>query len=262
MREAQPLRRAHVQVREYDAAAVEELPPRPAPGEPQLPEIHPGDVACVGPLLLLGMYRLFGPGLFPLLVKSHPLVLLAVRASVPALVAAGALVHSGQMALWLALLVPIPYLFFADPFYYWAGRRYGDRLTNYMIEQDPRWQGRIAKGERVMTRWGFLAIVVCCHPLVPVPVSVLFFIAGDSRMPIPLFALSSLLGTFISVASLLTLGYLLGNSAQAVVDTISYYGGYLSAATFAFIFISFFFSMRRSWRIVREREAQRQEKNR
>ena len=250
---AEQTRHAKVAVSEFEEVAAAELPTRDEE-EVKLPEIHFTDVLCIGPLMANGVYQFFGRGIFPLLVGSHPVLLLAIRASLPALIAAGALVRSGHLPLLVALLVPIPYLFFDDPFYYWAGRRYGDRLSNYLVEQDPRWEKRIARGNRIMERWGAWAIIVCNQPYVPVPVSVLYFIAGDSRMSIPIFVLSDLFGIFIAAATFVALGYFLGSRAQAVVDVISHYGGYIAIATIVLLLIYVVFSTRRTMQRMRDRQ--------
>lgn len=248
-------RPVHVPAREH-VEDREEIEPGPA-GEPELPEIHVGDVLCVGPILAYTLYALFGRGIYFALVKSNLTLLLFIRSSVLALVAAGAAVHEGAMPLWLPLVVSLPYLAFDDPFIYWAGRRYGDRLTSYLMEQDPRWEPRIARGERIMERWGFWAIIACNLPFVPIPVSVIYFIAGDSRMPFPLFVLADLIGLEALAASSVALGYALGDAAQSVVNTIGQYGTYLFWGTMALIVVYVVFSVRRSLRTMREQEAAR-----
>ena len=239
--------------------ASDELPRRRrAPKEPELPEIHRADVLCVGPIMANLLYAYLGrPITFWLLDTNLPLLLL-IRSSVLALIRAGALVSRGLLPLWLPLTFSLPYLLVDDPFYYWAGRRYGDRLTSYLIEQDPRWEVRIAKGERLMERFGFWAIIISGVPFVPVPVSVLFFIAGDSRMPIWKFALACVISAEMFVASMVGLGFVLGDAANGVVDQISKYSGYLALASIGLIVVSMVVSVRRSLRRMRELEELRQ----
>jgi membrane protein DedA with SNARE-associated domain len=235
--------------------AVDELPKRRRkPAEPELPEIHRADVLCIGPIMANTLYGLFGRGIFFALVKTNLPLLLVIRSSIPALIAAGAAVKEGTLPLWVPLLVSVPYLFFDDPFIYWAGRRYGDRLTGYLIEQDPRWKKRIARGERVMERWGFWAIIICNIPFVPIPVSIIYFIAGDSRMSIKLFLIADLISLEMLIGSSVFLGYALGDTAQSVVDAIGRYSGYLFWATMALIAVSVVVSVRRSLRQMREQE--------
>ena len=170
---------------ERAAAEVKVSEPTHRPGEPELPEIHRGDVACIGPIMVNSLYKLFGGGLTPLWLGSHPLLLLSLRATVSAMIAVGANVRAGHIPILVALLAPLPYLFFDDPFIYWAGRRYGDRLSNYMIDQDPRWEKRIARSERIMERWGFWAIIAGNLPFVPLPVGPNFASIDAVAKPMP-----------------------------------------------------------------------------
>ena len=130
---------------------------------------------------------------------------------------------TGEVVLpvFIAVLLPLPLLFIDDPFLYWAGRRYGSRFKNYFIQQDPAWQGRLDRGERIMARWSFWAIIACNIPFVPIPVSVIYFLAGDTKMSMKKFVIANFIGLEIFICGTIGLGYVLKDQAQSVSDTVS-----------------------------------------
>ena len=246
-------RRVRVEAAQHEERPKDLVKVRHA-GEPELPEIHVKDVLCIGPIIANSLYWLLGKEITYALLTTHLTLLLAIRPSITSLVAAGAAVHDGRLPLWVPLLIALPIRFSDDPFLYWAGRRYGDRLTNYMIEQDPRWKGAIARGERAMERWGIWAILGA-NTVIPLPASVLYFIAGDSRMSIAAFVIADIVGLELYAGGLVLLGYLLGGAADAVVTAIGVYGTYLFWGTIVMIVVYVVISVRRSMRLMRDREA-------
>src|ERR1700733_9391195 len=151
---------------------------KPAPQPlPVLPPIGRWDVACVGPLLVLGIYRLVNPVLNGPLLGSNPVLLSALRGSFPSMIFAGSFVRAGIVPLWLALLAPIPILMADDPFVYWAGRRYGRPLLNHLVEQSPQWRKQLPRAERAFARFRVAAIIVGNLPVNPLPmITVVMFL--------------------------------------------------------------------------------------
>ncbi len=229
----------------------------PPPPEMQLPEMHWQDWFIAGFLAIHSMYLLFGKALTPALIGKHPVLLLFVRPTLAAMISAGALVRVGSLPLVLALIAPLPLLFIDDPFLYWAGRRYGVRMKNYLIDQDPLWETRLTRGERIMAKWNFWAIIACNIPFVPIPISVVYFLAGDTRMPIKRFVLANFIGLEIFIGGCTALGYIFQEQAQAIVDQIVKYSGWLTWGTLGLVLVVIIFSTRGSMRRVRAREEAR-----
>ena len=97
---------------------------------------------CVGPIIANTIYYYAGLPLTPLLLGRNPVLLSALRGSIASMVAAGGFARVGRAPLLLALIAPIPISMMTDPFFFWAGKRYGRGLIDYLSESDPRWRKR------------------------------------------------------------------------------------------------------------------------
>ncbi len=95
---------------------------------------------------------------------TRPLYAELLRGSTISLIIAGAFAAGGRLPLWAVLLAPIPYTMLTDPFYYWAGRRYGRPLVAYLEKHDRRWHRRARRAESFFARWGLVG-----HPLRVLP---------------------------------------------------------------------------------------------
>jgi len=215
-----------------EPAAATEVPADPAAasgaGEPAGEReaeisITRADVLCVGPIVLMMLWNLVMLPIAPSLLGPHPVLLDAIRGSSSAMLAAGAAARTGSASLGLVLVLPIPILMVTDPFLYWAGRRYGRRLVEYLAAQDARWRGRLARSERWFQRFGPWAIAFGYYiPFVP---AYLFYLAaGESRMRIRTFIIADLAGTLTWIGIHIGAGYAAGATATHIAATISRYG--------------------------------------
>jgi membrane protein DedA with SNARE-associated domain len=135
-----------------------------------------------------------------------------------------------------------------DPFYYWAGVRYGRRLLEYLERNDPRWRRRVARGERFFRRFGIWAIVLA--PFLPAPSPLFYMAAGESGMNFALFIVADLLGTLMYIGAVVAAGWVAGQAAVSVAQTISQYSLWvivgIVVAVFAWSFVQ-------AWRAPRSR---------
>jgi membrane-associated protein len=207
------------------------------------------DVACIGPIVLSIVYSYAGIPISPLLIGPHPVLLSALRGSEASMISAGSAVRVGMATWWQALLAPVPISMWVDPFFYWAGMRYGRRIRDFYARQDPRMARRIARGERFFARWGAWTIVAA--PFLPVPTVLFYLAAGETRMPFALFLAADFLGTMLWIGLHVSLGYFLGERARAVADAISHYGLWF---TFGLIGLVLVISFRNAWRAARAAE--------
>lgn len=217
---------------------------RPASGS--RPSLGWRDVLCLGPIVLSVLYAYAGIPISPLLIGPHPILLSALRGSEASMISAGSAVRVGQAPLWQALLAPIPISMWVDPFFYWAGMRYGRRIRDFYARQDPRTARRIARAERFFARWGAWTIVVA--PFVPGPTVLLYLAAGETRMPLLLFLAADLAGTMLWIGFHVSLGFFLGASARAVADAVSHYGLWF---TLGLIVVVVVLAVRNAWRAAR-----------
>jgi membrane protein DedA with SNARE-associated domain len=206
-----------------NAATTEE------PAGKQGPTIRRADVLCLGPLILLTLYDLAMFPIAPSLLGTHPVLLTAIRGSSSAMIAAGAAARAGSVPLWVVCVAPILILLIRDPFLYWAGRRYGRKLVDYLGEQDPRWRRRSARTERWFQRWGAWAIAFGYY--IPfVPATLFYLAAGESRMRIRTFVIADLAGTLTWIGIHVGVGYAIGKTATDVALTVSRYGLWVGLA--------------------------------
>lgn len=202
------------------------------------------DVLCLGPILAFSIWTLLGGSLAISLIGTHPLLFEALRGSIPAMVSAGGFAQVGQLAVWQALLAPLPILCAADPFLYWAGWRYGPRLKSFLIENDASWRQRMPRLEHTFARWG--AWAVAFGSLTGASGAFVYFAAGDVRMRLWLFALSDLVGTVLRVGAFVGLGYFLGKHAVAVAMQVSKYGLWATIALLALLVVGTVLRTRRN----------------
>jgi len=189
------------------------------------------DVACLGGLATGLVYYLAIIPLIPSLIGTHPVLLEALNGSLTAQIAGGAFARFGRAPLALALLAPIIGMMAFDPFWWWAGRRYGDRVTRAMAARNPRAARRVDRGTRLFRRFGGWTIVFAYY-LPGVPNTILYAMAGWAGFGLLRFIVLDLIGTVLYTTVGVGLGYALGHRATAVAGLISRYS---IAATVALI---------------------------
>ncbi|PZR83078.1 MAG: hypothetical protein DLM65_02695 [Candidatus Aeolococcus gillhamiae] len=207
------------------------------------------DVLCLGPIFVKSIYYYAGIPLGVALQFTKPLYAELLRGSTISLIIAGAFASSGRLPLWAVLLAPIPYTMLTDPFYYWAGRRYGRPLVAYLEKHDPRWHRRARRAERFFARWGLWTILFAYF--LPVPNDLLYFGAGDARINIWRFLAADFVGTLLFISLWVSLGFVIGKPAENVADAVGQYSGRITIALVVGIVI---FSMVSAWQRTRHRE--------
>lgn len=224
-------------------AAGEEVPP-PDQDEHSAP-LHVGilDVLCLGPIIAKSIYFYAGIPIGLALQFTQPLLAELLRGSTISLIVAGSFAASGRLPLWAVLLAPIPYTMLADPFYYWAGHRYGRRLVGYLEKYDRRWHRRATRAERFFARWGLWSILFAYF--LPVPNDILYFGAGDARINVWRFIAADFAGTLMYVSLWVGLGFFIGKPAERVADAVGQYSGRI---TIAFIVLVVVVSSVSAWR--------------
>jgi membrane-associated protein len=218
----------------------------------QRPRIGVKDVLCVGPITLTLIYSYAGIPLTPLLLGRNPLLLSALRGTIASMVTAGAFARVGKVPLVLALIAPIPISMMTDPFFFWAGKRYGRGLINYYSAIDPRFRKRAARGERFFKKYGVWTVVAA--PFLPAPNLLFYMAAGEAGMPFLLFIVADLIGTLAYIGAIVMAGWAIGHPAVAVAQTVSNYALWIIVATVVLIFAWSFWS---AWRTPRDATTRR-----
>ncbi|HWF58058.1 MAG TPA: VTT domain-containing protein [Candidatus Dormibacteraeota bacterium] len=215
-----------------------------------LQNLGPRDFLCLGPILAKSVYYYAGIPLGTALQFTRPLYAELLRGSTISLIIAGAFAAGGRLPLWAVLLAPIPYTMLTDPFYYWAGRRYGRPLVAYLETHDRRWHRRARRAESFFARWGLWTILFAYF--LPVPNDLLYFGAGDARIGLWRFLSVDFAGTLLFVGLWVSLGFIIGKPAERVADAVGQYSGRI---TIALVVLIVAFSTFSAWRGARHRES-------
>jgi membrane-associated protein len=195
--------------------------------------IHWKDVACVGPIILRSIYDYAGLPLNALLLGTHPILLSALRGSTASMIAAGGFARVGKASIAAALLAPVPVSMMTDPFFFWAGRRYGRKVLEYLERNDPRWRKRIARGERWFRKFGIWTVVFAA--ILPVPSAFFYMAAGEAGIRLWLFLAADLVGTLLFIGLYVGAGWLAGQHAVDVAQAITHYAWWFIGGTFVLI---------------------------
>ncbi len=195
--------------------------PRNAAGVPWDGRPERTDLILLGLIMASGIYNLALLPATPSLVGTHPALLELVRGSWTAMVTMGALARTGHASLFVAVVAAIPGLMMFDWVYWWAGRRWGKRVLDIFLGNHPKAAQRTARLERLIHRFGWLAIVIAYFQ--PVPNVLIYAAAGWTRMRLVTFLLLDLIGTLLWIALCVGLGYAIGQKAVDVAHAISHY---------------------------------------
>jgi len=222
-----------------DAAVAPPTPPR---------RISWRDVLIVGPIIANSAYYYAGLPLNALLLGTHPILLSLIRGSTVAMIASGGFASTGRAPLILALLAPVPISMIVDPCYFYAGRRYGRGIVHYLERSDPRWRRRFARGERFFKRWGVWTVVFA--PFIPVPSALFYLAAGEAGIRFIVFILADLAGTLMYIGLWVSAGWIAGQHAVDVAQTITHYGWWIIGGTLLLIVAWSVWSSRRAGQVT------------
>jgi membrane-associated protein len=226
-----------------DPAAGGDAPDQGSPGGGRggLPTPWPSpmqraDRIIVGGIALAGLYSLALLPLFPLLGSSHPELLELVRGSPASIVNMGARARIGETSFFLAVVLAVPSVMMFDWLFWWAGRRWGDRVFVWLLGGDsPRNRRRLARVRWLERRFGPLAVVLA--NILPIPSALVYAAVGDGGMRLWVFLVLDLMGTLLWTGLFATLGYELGRGAVDVTNAISHYSLWISLALIAAIMV-------------------------
>ena len=207
------------------AAATDEQDPRsqrralPTPWDKPM---RRADRVIVAGIAISGIYGLALLPLVPLLGSSHPALLELLRGSTASIINMGARAKVGQTSFVLAVLLGVPSVMMFDWLFWWAGRRWGDRVFVWLLgRDDEKGKRRLARLHWAERRFGALAVVLA--PVLPIPSPLIYAAVGDGGMRLATFLILDLAGTLLWTGLLATLGYQLGQSAVDVTDAITHY---------------------------------------
>jgi membrane-associated protein len=191
-----------------------------------------GDVLCIGGIVI-AIIRAWVTLLFVAkLIGTRPVLLELIRGSSSSMVTGGAFARDGHASLTLAIIAGLG---FFNVFYWWAGRRYGNRVLAFYTQRNPRYQKWVARSERFLARWGGLALVVQWFQ--PIPNVLIYIGTGASGLPLWQFLICNTIGCALWVGLMVGLGYAIGHPAVSVAKQISHYSLIVTIAIVVVIFV-------------------------
>jgi membrane protein DedA with SNARE-associated domain len=180
------------------------------------------DRIIIGGIAAAGLYGLVLLPLFPLLGSTHPALLELVRGSTASIINMGARARVGETSFALAVLLGVPSVMMFDWLFWWAGRRWGDRVFVWLLgRDDAKAERRLARLHAYERRFGPVAVVLA--PMLPLPSALIYAAVGDGGMRLGTFLVLDVIGTVLWTGLLATLGYELGQRAVDVTDAIGRY---------------------------------------
>jgi membrane-associated protein len=160
--------------------------------------------------------------LVPALVASHPALLELIRGSTASIINMGARARIGEESIVAAVLLGVPSLMMFDWVFWWAGRRWGDRVFVWLLGgPGPRTEKRLARLHRLEARFGPLALVLAYF--LPVPTVLIYAAVGDGGMRLWVFLILDLLATLLWTSALALAGWELGHHAVDVANAVAHY---------------------------------------
>lgn len=214
----------------------DEAPEASQPGLPWAGRPQRADLICWFGIAASGLYALALIPVRPLLIGRHPVVLELLTGSMTSIVTAGAFARVGQVPIALAVVAAVPGMVMFDPFFWWAGRRWGRAVLLIFAGRSRRGGRLVARAERYGRRLGWLGVVFAYY--LPIPAALLFVVAGWTGMRLLTFVLLDVAGALLWIGLLAALGYYLGQDAVDVAKTISHYGLWASIALVAAVIVT------------------------
>ncbi len=127
----------------------------------------------------------------------------------------------GRAPLILVVLAPLCGVLLTDVFFWWAGRRWGERLVAAYTARRPRSRRWIERADRWVVRHGVRTVAAAYF--LPIPNPFLYLSCGIAGMPLLVFVIGDALGTLLWTGLLVGLGWGLGKDAVDVVDQVDHY---------------------------------------
>ena len=189
------------------------------------------EIACVTGIAFNTVFALVLLPLTPSLHGTDPVLLEALRGSTSALASGGAFARVGEASLVLAVLAPLPTLFFATPFFWWAGWLWGPKAAATLGGGHPKAERWAQRSGAHLERFGGLAVALA--PFLPVPSSFVYAAAGWTGMRFRRFLVFDLIGLLAWIGLIVGLGYAVGHPAVQVAKAISHYALLITVAIVA-----------------------------
>jgi membrane-associated protein len=187
------------------------------------------DKVIISLMVLAGALQLALWPLVPALVSSHPALLELIRGSTASIINMGARARIGETSILEAVFLAVPSLMMFDWVFWWAGKRWGDRVFVWLLGgPSARTDKRLARLHRMESRFGPFAVVLAYF--LPVPSALVYAAVGDGGMRLTTFVVLDLLGTLLWTSTLAFAGWELGHNAVDVANAVAHYSLWFTIA--------------------------------
>ena len=180
------------------------------------------------PLIYLGLMPLR-----PWMLVNAPVVQEFINGAKTSIVAAAAYARVGEIPLWLVIVAGFVGMAKLDWAFWLAGRRWGDGVLR-LFAQNERQLKRINQLKKIPNWALFLMTLISRCP--GIPGTLVYLVAGWTRMRLSLFLVADLLGCLIFTLIWTFLGYQLGEAAVDILEVIDKYALWLTLALIVGIF--------------------------
>ncbi|WP_209323945.1 DedA family protein [Brevibacterium renqingii] len=187
----------------------------------------------------------------PWMLVHAPVVQEFINGAKTSIVAAAAYARVGEIPLWLVIVAGFVGMAKLDWAFWLAGRRWGDGVLR-LFAQNERQLKRINQLKRIPNWALFLMTLVSRCP--GIPGTLVYLVAGWTRMRLSLFLIADLLGCLIFTLIWTVLGFQLGETAVDVLKVIDKYAMWLTLALIAGVFV---LSFGKEYRKQRQAEAKK-----
>lgn len=201
------------------------------------------DAACIGPIVAALVIALLSYPLSAFLLR-HVKIHLVATASLSALLTGGAAVFAGTESLVVVGLLALVGLCKFDPFYFWAGRRYGDNVAHLLVQQGSLRPRTIARAERWVGRFG--PAILTASYFLPVPTNLVLVLLGTSGVSWTAVAVADLLGAAGWIAIFVAVGHHFHSQVDHVAHVVNHYTLLVGLGLLVLVIA---FSALRTWRM-------------
>ncbi|GAA1814060.1 MULTISPECIES: DedA family protein [Brevibacterium] len=170
----------------------------------------------------------------PWMLVNAPVLQEFINGAKTAIVAAGAYAAVGEIPLWLVIVAGFVGMVKFNWAFWLAGRRWADGVLRLFAQND-RQLARIERLRSIPSWALFLMTMIARCP--GVPGTLVYIVAGWTRMRLSLFLIADFLGCLIFTLIWTILGYQLGEAAVSVLSVIDKYSLWVTLALIAGIFV-------------------------
>ena len=199
------------------------------------------DLGCMWAIAGLGVYGLAMWPLRPVLFSISPYLSALINGGAVSMIRIGANIgaHHDPIWLWvLGLLIGTLSLVKFDWIFWWAGRLWGDRLIDYLLQNRGGLAKRNAKrAERLTHKYDILAMAITYIPFIPFPSAIVYGALGIAGTSLRKFLLLDISLALVTRGIYMYIGYRVGKPAEELFKQLDQYASYVSIALFIGIIV-------------------------